>query len=218
MDPETAAKVFVEQICNTLDPSRANIGTCQEAAMIAFEMSKHLALASIISKLTELLFQDCKHSIGSHHTCDFPSRPVLGSHERVLELRIMDTDTEAKNFVEQYYNTFDDKRAYLGRLYGETSKMTFEGEKHQGPTSIVEKLMGLPFQQCKHVVSTLDCQPSGPAGSILVYVSGMLLYVSGSPQIALELHQRRFSQSFNLVRTSLGGLVIENDIFRLNHG
>eukprot|EP01018_Ginkgo_biloba_P005462 Gb_35964 [translate_table: standard] len=100
----------------------------------------------------------------------------------------MDPDAVSRAFVDHYYTTFDTNRANLITLYQDASMMTFEGEKHQGSPSIVTKLTGLPFQQCKHVISTVDCQPSGPAGGMLVFVSGML-------QLAGEEHQLRFSQA-----------------------
>lgn len=99
----------------------------------------------------------------------------------------MDADALAKAFVEHYYRTFDTNRAGLANLYQEGSMLTFEGSKVQGAQAIVEKLVALPFQQCQHVISTVDCQPSGPA-------SGVLVFVSGSLQLAGEQHALKFSQ------------------------
>lgn len=99
----------------------------------------------------------------------------------------MDPDAVAKAFVEHYFSTFDADRSGLANLYQENSMLTFEGQKIQGAQSIVAKLTSLPFQQCKHSVSTVDCQPSGPTGSMLVFVSGNL-------QLAGEQHTLRFSQ------------------------
>lgn len=65
--------------------------------------------------------------------------------------------------------------------------LTFEGEKIQGSQNIVNKLTSLPFQQCKHTITTVDCQPSGPAAGVLVFVSGNL-------QLAGEQHTLKFSQ------------------------
>jgi hypothetical protein len=36
-------------------------------------------------------------------------------------------------------------------------------------------LQSLPFEKVKHAVSTLDAQPSGEAGGILILVTGALL-------------------------------------------
>lgn len=104
----------------------------------------------------------------------------------------MDPDAVAKAFVGHYYNLFDSNRANLAGLYQEGSMLTFEGEKIQGVQNIVGKLTSLPFQQCKHNISTVDCQPSGPAG-------GMLVFVSGSLQLPGEQHQLKFSQMFHLM-------------------
>ena len=99
----------------------------------------------------------------------------------------MDNDSVAKAFVEHYYRTFDANRGGLGNLYQDNSMLTFEGAKIQGSNAIVEKLVSLPFQQCLHKVSTVDCQPSGAGGGMLVFVSGLL-------QISGEQHQLKFSQ------------------------
>ncbi|KAH0893573.1 hypothetical protein HID58_056002, partial [Brassica napus] len=101
----------------------------------------------------------------------------------------MDPDAVAKAFVEHYYTTFDANRAGLVSLYQEGSMLTFEGQKIQGSQNIVAKLTSLPFQQCKHNITTVDCQPSGPAG-------GMLVFVSGNLQLAGEQHALKFSQIY----------------------
>ncbi|XP_024017621.1 nuclear transport factor 2B [Morus notabilis] len=122
----------------------------------------------------------------------------------------MDPDAVAKAFVEHYYSTFDSNRANLGTLYQNESMLTFEGQKIQGSQNIVAKLTSLPFQQCQHSISTVDCQPSGPSG-------GMLVFVSGNLQLAGEQHALKFSQMFHLIPTAAGSFYVLNDIFRLNY-
>ncbi|KAL6011619.1 Nuclear transport factor 2A [Asimina triloba] len=107
--------------------------------------------------------------------------------ERKAAAAAMDPDTVAKAFVEHYYRAFDADRASLAGLYQDGSMLTFEGQKIQGSQNIVAKLTSLPFQQCHHSISTVDCQPSGPAG-------GMLVFVSGNLQLAGEQHALKFSQ------------------------
>ncbi|GAB2220379.1 hypothetical protein Droror1_Dr00008028 [Drosera rotundifolia] len=121
----------------------------------------------------------------------------------------MDPDAVAKAFVEHYYTTFDTNRSNLGNLYQDASMLTFEGQKVQGAANIVAKLTGLPFQQCQHAISTVDCQPSG-AGGVLVFVSGNL-------QLVGEQHALKFSQMFHLMPTPQGSFYVLNDIFRLNY-
>ncbi|MQL89911.1 hypothetical protein Taro_022497 [Colocasia esculenta] len=123
----------------------------------------------------------------------------------------MDPDAVAKAFVEHYYRTFDTDRAGLGNLYQDASMLTFEGAKIQGSQAIVAKLTSLPFQQCHHNISTVDCQPSGPAG-------GMLVFVSGTLQISGEQHALKFSQMFHLMPTPQGSFYVLNDIFRQPKG
>ncbi|XP_049405538.1 nuclear transport factor 2B-like [Solanum stenotomum] len=123
----------------------------------------------------------------------------------------MDPNELAKAFVEHYYSTFDTNRAGLGNLYQEGSMLTFEGIKTQGSQNIVAKLTCLPFQQCQHTITTTDCQPSGPAG-------GMIVVVSGHLQLAGEHHALKFGQMFHLMPTPQGSFYVFNDIFRLNYG
>ncbi|GJM92902.1 hypothetical protein PR202_ga09408 [Eleusine coracana subsp. coracana] len=123
-----------------------------------------------------------------------------------------DCDAVARAFVEYYYHTFDANRAALAALYGATSMLSFEGQRVAGAVEIGRKLTQLPFEQCRHAVSTVDCQPSPSfPGSILVFVSGNL-------QLAGEEHQLRFSQMFQLVPNEQGSFFVQNDIFRLNYG
>lgn len=101
----------------------------------------------------------------------------------------MDPNAVAKAFVEHYYSTFDTNRQGLGNLYQDGSMLSFEGQQFQGAQNIAAKLASLPFQQCQHSITTVDCQPSGPAG-------GMLVFVSGNLQLAGEQHALKFSQVF----------------------
>eukprot|EP00271_Cylindrocystis_brebissonii_P008930 TRINITY_DN23465_c0_g1_i1.p1 TRINITY_DN23465_c0_g1~~TRINITY_DN23465_c0_g1_i1.p1 ORF type:complete len:123 (+),score=24.10 TRINITY_DN23465_c0_g1_i1:241-609(+) len=122
----------------------------------------------------------------------------------------MDPDAISKAFVEHYYNTFDTNRGNLYTLYQDNSMLSFEGEKFMGAQNIQAKITGLPFQQCKHVIGTVDCQLSGPA-------NGMLVFVSGKIQLADQEQPLPFSQMFHLL-PGQGNLYVLNDIFRLNYG
>ncbi|KAF7819413.1 nuclear transport factor 2 [Senna tora] len=99
----------------------------------------------------------------------------------------MEGDAVAKAFVEHYYSTFDTNRAALASLYQDASMLTFEGQKILGTQSIVAKLTSLPFDQCKHSIATVDCQPSNPASP------AMLVFVSGNLQLAGEQHALKFN-------------------------
>lgn len=99
----------------------------------------------------------------------------------------MDPNALSKAFVEHYYTTFDTNRPNLAALYQDGSMLTFEGQQIMGSQNIVTKLTSLPFQQCHHSITTVDCQPSGANG-------GMLVFVSGNLQLAGEQHALKFSQ------------------------
>ncbi|XP_062193604.1 nuclear transport factor 2-like [Phragmites australis] len=76
---------------------------------------------------------------------------------------------------------------------------------------VAGKLTSLPFAACKDQVTTVDCQPSGPAGDMLVFVSGAL-------QIGEGKHLLKFSQMFHLMPAEPGNFYVQNDMFRLNYG
>ncbi|GAV90779.1 NTF2 domain-containing protein, partial [Cephalotus follicularis] len=116
-----------------------------------------------------------------------------------------------KAFVDHYYHLFDNNRAALVSLYQPTSTLTFEGQQILGVDKISNKLNNLPFDQCRHVISTIDSQPSSSTGGILVFVSGCL-------QLQGEEHHLRFSQMFHLIPALQGSFFVQNDIFRLNYG
>ena len=123
----------------------------------------------------------------------------------------MDPDGVAKAFVEHYYRTFDSNRAALVGLYQENSMLTFEGNKFMGAAAIAGKLTSLPFATCTHRITTVDCQPSGPTGGMLVFVSGSLQPDGGE-------HHIKFSQMFQLMPVGPGNFYVQNDMFRLNYG
>lgn len=118
----------------------------------------------------------------------------------------------ARAFVDYYYQTFDTNRAALAALYGNTSMLSFEGHLVAGAEGIGLKLAQLPFEQCRHSICTIDCQPT-PS-----FPGGILVFVSGNLQLGGEEHQLRFSQMFQLVPNEQGSFFVQNDIFRLNYG
>ncbi|KQJ99134.1 nuclear transport factor 2 [Brachypodium distachyon] len=122
----------------------------------------------------------------------------------------MDPDAVAKAFVQHYYQTFDANRGALVGLYQDGSMLTFEGDKFLGSAAIAGKLGSLPFQQCHHKIDTVDCQPSGPQGGVLVFVSGAITTGPGE-------HPLKFSQMFHLLPAG-GSFYVQNDMFRLNYG
>ena len=65
-------------------------------------------------------------------------------------------------------------RGNLQQLYNaEQSLLSFEGQQMQGAAKIMEKLGSLTFQQIKHLITTVDCQPMFDGG-ILINVLGQL--------------------------------------------
>ncbi|KAG0082636.1 Nuclear transport factor 2 [Podila epicladia] len=111
-------------------------------------------------------------------------------------------------FVDYYYQTFDNNRADLAPLYRDTSMMSFEGSQTGGAAPIVTKLVGLPFGKVAHRIVTKDFQPVG--NDIVVLVTGQLL-LDG------ETNPQQFSQTFYL-KNEANSYFIQNDVFRLIYG
>jgi len=119
----------------------------------------------------------------------------------------MDFVAVANQFTTFYYTTFDNDRSQLQPLYRDNSMMTFETNQVEGAAKIIEKLVNLPFAKVQHKASTIDAQPAGPDGSIIVLVTGLLLIDGGE-------HPQTYSQTFHLMPEG-GTYFVLNDIFRL---
>merc|ERR1712039_387184 len=79
-----------------------------------------------------------------------------------------------KAFVEHYYTLFDSNRLQLSDLYQDTSMICFENERYAGKKQIMGKLCnGVFFKKVQHIPKTLDVQPSGCNG-IMVMCTGEL--------------------------------------------
>ncbi|KAI2610016.1 nuclear transport factor 2 [Hypoxylon fragiforme] len=120
----------------------------------------------------------------------------------------------ATMFVQYYYNQFDQDRTGLSSLYRDASMLTFESASFKGTQSILEKLTGLPFQQIKHQVATMDLQPGVGENHIMVLVTGQLL-------VDEEQRPMSYTQSFYLVPENINGnpqYYVHNDIFKLVYG
>eukprot|EP00126_Sphaerothecum_destruens_P011356 Sdes_comp20903_c0_seq5m18097 len=120
----------------------------------------------------------------------------------------MDFDKLGKEFVDHYYNTFDNHRENLFHLYQEDSMLTFESQRFQGARNIAEKLLSLNFKRVQHAITVLDCQPTSDLG-VIVFVVGQL-------KVDEEPQPLQFSQVFHLRRNPAGNYYCQNDMFRLN--
>ncbi|OQD76025.1 hypothetical protein PENDEC_c005G05179 [Penicillium decumbens] len=118
-----------------------------------------------------------------------------------------DFTTVAQQFVEFYYQTFDNNRSGLAPLYRDQSMLTFETSSVQGAASITEKLISLPFQQVRHQIATFDAQPSSEGG-IIVLVTGALI-------VDEEQKPMSYTQLFKLQPDGAGSYFVLNDVFRL---
>eukprot|EP00484_Ammonia_sp_Unknown_P000953 CAMPEP_0197020164 /NCGR_PEP_ID=MMETSP1384-20130603/886_1 /TAXON_ID=29189 /ORGANISM="Ammonia sp." /LENGTH=119 /DNA_ID=CAMNT_0042447733 /DNA_START=61 /DNA_END=417 /DNA_ORIENTATION=+ len=105
-----------------------------------------------------------------------------------------DINQIGKSFVEHYYNLFDNNRAQLANLFQGQSMLSFENEGFQGQQKIMEKLCnGVKFKTIQHQPKTLDCQPSGQGG--------LLVMVTGQLKVDNEKNPLLFSEVFHLLPT-----------------
>ncbi|EEA06598.1 nuclear transport factor 2 domain-containing protein [Cryptosporidium muris RN66] len=118
-------------------------------------------------------------------------------------------DQIGRQFVQHYYQTFQNNRSGLGVLYGPQSMLTWEDSQFQGQANISAKLGSLNFQRVKFDIVRADCQPS-PENGVIVFVTGDVSIDEGQPL--------KFSQVFNLLPSGNCGYIIFNDLFRLNLG
>ncbi|MEW5301734.1 MAG: hypothetical protein WDW38_008362 [Sanguina aurantia] len=120
-----------------------------------------------------------------------------------------DPETVGKAFLDYYYGLFASNRPGLATLYQDQSLLTFEGQKFQGSSAIVAKLVQLPFQACRIQRTSEDAQPS--------LSGGIILFVTGGIQTEGEQYIQKFSQVFHLMPCN-GSFIVTNDLFRLNYG
>ena len=121
-----------------------------------------------------------------------------------------DFNSVGLQFVEYYYNLFQNNRNELHTLFSEQSMLSFEGEHFQGAQSILKKFQSLGMQSIAHQILTHDVQPSSIPGGILVFVTGNLKMDQDNPL--------RFTQIFHLNQSPAGTYYVHNTIFRLNLG
>mmetsp|Transcript_15509 Transcript_15509/g.18986 ORF Transcript_15509/g.18986 Transcript_15509/m.18986 type:complete len:135 (-) Transcript_15509:151-555(-) len=118
----------------------------------------------------------------------------------------------AKAFVKHFYSKFDTDRVNLQSLYTNDSMLCYENESIKGKNNIMNHICkNLKFKKIQHSPSTLNVQPSG-ANGLLVLVTGKLK-VDDSPNAI------QFCETFHLKPTdkSLKNWWIQNDMFRLNY-
>lgn len=89
--------------------------------------------------------------------------------------------------------------------------LSFENDGYQGRQKIMEKLCNqVKFSKIQHFPKTLDCQPSGNGG--------LLVMVTGKLKVDQEKNTLLFSEMFHLLPTdkTLKQFWVHNCIFRLN--
>lgn len=124
----------------------------------------------------------------------------------------IDTNEIGKVFIEHYYSTFDNNRMQMASLYEDTSMMTFENKKYMGKKQIMNKLCnGIAFQKIKHYPQTLDVQPSG--------ADGLVIMCTGELKVDEEQNRLKYGQMFHILATddTYQRWILHNDIFRLNY-
>lgn len=123
-----------------------------------------------------------------------------------MEQRVAAAKDLSTNFAKHYYDTFDTNRANLASLYCDVSIMQFESATHIGKENIMKSLVELPFKVVKHLVTTVDGQPTIDEG-VIIHVLGQLKADEDPPH--------SFSQTF-YVKMLKENYFILNEVFRLS--
>lgn len=118
----------------------------------------------------------------------------------------------ASNFIQFYYQQFNQDKSTLASFYTPTSMRTFESFQDQGTTAIMERITGMGIRTMNRRVSTFDVQPLGTAdGAVICAITGEL-------QIDEESNTQRFTHVLVICPSAVGNsVVIKNEIFRLNY-
>eukprot|EP01084_Bolivina_argentea_P250295 419293_1 len=124
----------------------------------------------------------------------------------------IDLNGIGKAFVEHYYTLFDSNRLQLADLYQDTSMLSYENEHFAGKKQIMAKLCnGVFYKKIQHIPKTLDVQPSG--------ANGLMIMITGDLKVDDEPNPLKFGQMFHLLPTdnTFQRFWLHNDIFRLNY-
>ena len=90
--------------------------------------------------------------------------------------------------------------------------LSFEDEHFLGQKAIMAKLCnGVFFKSIQHVLKTLDVQPSG--------ANGLMIMCTGELKVDEEANRLKFGQMFHVLPTdnTFSRFWLHNDIFRLNY-
>ena len=152
----TASQAFTDHYYATFDTARNNLaGLYQDQSMLTFEGQKFQGTQAVRLAASQLV-----------------RRPVGGCC-RAREGGVGPWLPAA----EQLRSNFGRRRRWL------SPPCAGRPSAHLPPRrtcpQILQKLTSLPFQQCKHHISSLDAQPS-LSGGVLVFVTGQLLVGVGS--------------------------------------
>ena len=122
-----------------------------------------------------------------------------------MQSQIQNDVKTAENIGLQFLQAFFQKGADISNFYGNDSILTFESEVLIGKEEIVSKLKNLSVNT---IPTNYSVQPS---------VNGILIYFSGSFQIAGEQNQMPFTRCIFLAHNN-GSYYIKNDIYKVTFG
>ncbi|KAF7777831.1 hypothetical protein Agabi119p4_3903 [Agaricus bisporus var. burnettii] len=111
-------------------------------------------------------------------------------------------------FIRFYYSGFNEKRADLADIYGDDSKLIWEGTRVVGKAAIIEKLTSLPYK-FKHKINKTDIH-SMDNNNLTIVITGLLLIDDDTT----PLH---FSQVFILEQIE-HSFRVQYEVFRLHYG
>ncbi|KAI9484807.1 nuclear transport factor 2 [Zychaea mexicana] len=122
-------------------------------------------------------------------------------------------ESSSAQFVQLFYQNYDNQRNLLGNLYREDSAIVWNGNAIAGASQFSEFLSRLPASQ--HEVAAYDCQPIA-ATMNAQGACGILINVHGDVKYGDSPGKKSFSQTFTLmpVEGQATSFFIQSDVFR----
>ena len=141
--------------------------------------------------------------------------PAVAATAAASKAAALDIDTIGATFVQHFFGLFDsaERRVNLASLFRAESMLTYIDAKYQGKADIIKHFTaGLNFKTIAHHVLSVDTQPSG-CGGLLVLATGHLKIDGGENGLY-------WSATFHLlpVDDAAQDWWVHNQLFKINYG
>ncbi|XP_048086329.1 nuclear transport factor 2, like isoform X3 [Alosa alosa] len=173
------------------------VGLCYKVTITIIQAVTFITVSKKLGVLIYLWGQDCSRL---PYKLDF-----IDSEHQVMGDKPL-WEQIGSQFVQLYYQHFDNDRVKVGDLYYDDCFMTFEGSTLRGKNNVMAKLSSLPFQAIQHIITAQDHQPT-PDSCVMSMVMG---------QLKADQDQVMGFQQVFLLRNFDNKWLCTNEMFRLS--